>query len=208
MSRLRRSLEPHLLSLIQQDHESQVADTLQQNTTDSNTGFTHSCCPCLLMPANPGMHRAALDLQPCFQQGFSRYAVFGNVRLLLLCLLYPRWPGCWGLGWCHIQVHGLCPPSTAFNSWGCTHLLRKPTGSNQFECFHLAKVCWIPQHVYIHELCNVSVPVTSILLPEGLPECCTLLCYDIPLLGRCFACPDSTYEVPGCTTAQEQAQMT
>ena len=37
-----------------------------------------------------------------------------------------------------------------FSRNSVAYLFRKSTCSNQLECFHLAKVCWVTQHVDIH----------------------------------------------------------
>lgn len=75
-------------------------------------------------------------------------------------------------------------------------LLREAVGGNELEGFHLAKVCGIPQHVYVHKLCNIAVSVGGVLVLESIPQCCTFLGYDSPLFGCSFALPNLPDQLP------------
>jgi hypothetical protein len=76
-----------------------------------------------------------------------------------------------------------------------SHLFREPIGCYKLQCFHLPKVCGIAQHVYVHQLGNVPVPVARILLAKRLTKGCTLFCNDISFLCLCLAGANSPDEL-------------
>ena len=76
------------------------------------------------------------------------------------------------------------------------HLFWETTCGNELECLHLSKVCWIAQHVNIHQFGHIPMPVCSVLVFESISERSALLSYDIPFFRSCLGLPNVPDELP------------
>lgn len=61
---------------------------------------------------------------------------------------------------------------------------------------HLAKVCWVAQHVHIKKLCHISATVRVIFLSERWADSSTLFLDHLTLLRLGPCCPDSPDQLP------------
>ncbi len=75
-------------------------------------------------------------------------------------------------------------------------LLWEAASSNQLDALHLTEMCGITQHVDEHELCNIAMPVVLVILPECIPQHCTLLSNHCSLICCSFTSPDWPDHIP------------
>lgn len=61
---------------------------------------------------------------------------------------------------------------------------------------HLAKVCWVAQHVHIKQLSHISTAVCVVLFSKGGPNGSTLFLDHLSLLRLGSGCPDCPDQLP------------
>jgi len=89
----------------------------------------------------------------------------------------------------HRSLHSRFAPPPA-------DLFGKAVGGDQLERLHLSKMRGIAQHVDVHQLCHIPVPVPRVLVLEGLPKGSRLLGDHISFLCCCLTRPHGPDQVP------------
>lgn len=79
---------------------------------------------------------------------------------------------------------------------GPARLLREAVGRNELQRLHLTEVRRVAQHVDVHELGHVAVPVQGVLLAERIAQGRALLGDDVSLLRGGLALPDIANQLP------------
>ncbi len=83
-------------------------------------------------------------------------------------------------------------------------LLWEAASGNQLDALHLTEMCGITQHVDEHELCNIAMPVVLVIVPESIPQHCTLLSDHCSLICCSFTSPDWPDHIPAICLKNKQ----
>ena len=76
------------------------------------------------------------------------------------------------------------------------YLLREAIGCNELEGLHLSKVRGVAQHVYVHKLCNIAVPVRGVLVFKSISQGSAFLGNDSSFFGCSLALSHGPDQLP------------